>query len=253
MEGVGYYTYGIIKNEPIGTNIPGIDKKENISTVPFNGIACIVSQVGLDEFGEAPLRKNLESMDWVREKAFAHERVIEEIMKRTTIIPMKFCTIFASTDRVIDMLKEKYDYFIELLERFANKHEWGIKVYCRKRETAAVKNPGSGREYLMSKKAQEEKSLEDERNVNTWGEEIFRNIKPLAEDARINRPTPKELLQDKSKEQVLNVSFLVPDRNREELTLLVDDMVKMYSKNGLTLELVGPLPIYSFVGGEKDE
>lgn len=255
MSDIGYYTYGIIKDEPIEMSIPGIDKNENIFTVPYNGIACIISRVNLDEFGEVPLKKNLESLDWVRDKVFGHERVIEETMKKTTIVPMKFCTIFSSKGKILGLLKEKYGYFIELLERFANKHEWGVKVYCRKKETVAVKNPGTGREYLMTKKAQEEKAQEEERNVNTYVEEIFGNIRPLAENARINRPTPKELLQGKNKEQVFNASFLVPDRNVEQLTLLMDDLAKMYNKDGLKLELelVGPLPIYSFVGGEKDE
>lgn len=231
-----YYLYGVIKDVHI----------EDIEKVPFNGIAGVISQVSPEEFGEVPLRQNLESLDWVREKVFNHERIIEDVMKKTTIIPMKFCTIFNSTERILQLLKDKYNYFTELLERFSNKHEWGFKIYCGKKPEVLTNVPASGREYLMAKKREEEKALEDERSINAYVEEIFKKVRSLAEDVRLNGPTPKELLPDKDKEQILNASFLVPDNNVDRLIALVNDM----AKEDLKLELAGPLPVYSFVGGK---
>lgn len=239
QENKAYYLYGIIKDEPL----------EGIVKIPFNGIAGVVSSISLDEFGEVPLMQNLESLDWVRDKVFKHERVIEDVMKRTTIIPMKFCTIFKSEEKIIDLLKEKYSYFMELLEKYRDKSEWGVKIYCKKEEFQMAKT-STGRDYLLAKKVQEEKLQKDERYINAIVEEIYKKIRQLAEEAKVNRPTPKELLPDKNKEQVLNLSILVPDDNANKLVALVDNLARQYS---LILELVGPLPVYSFIGGEKDE
>lgn len=226
-----YYLYGIIKDEPIGK-------------ISYKGISAIVDEVSLDEFGEEPLKKNLESLDWVKDKVFNHEKVIENIMKKTTIIPMKFCTIFNTRERILGLLKEKYDYFNELLERFAGKHEWGVKVYSDIRPKVEAKSPSSGREYLALKKMEEEKIQESEREINVYVEEVFKKIRALSVDFRINRPTPKELLPDSEKEQVLNVSFLVSDSNSSEL---------ISTAKGLAgVELVGPLPVYSFVGDKNE-
>lgn len=222
-----YYLYGVIKDEHLGK-------------ISYKGISAVADEVSLDEFGEEPLRKNLESLDWVKDKVFNHEKVIESIMKKTTIIPMKFCTIFNNKERILGLLRERYDYFNELLERFAGKHEWGVKVYCDIKPKVEAKSPSSGKEYLVLKKLEEEKAQESEREINTYVEEVFKKIRALSVDFRINRPTPKELLTDSDKEQVLNASFLVADSNFNEL---------IATAKGLAgVELVGPLPVYSFVG-----
>lgn len=229
-----YYLYGIIKNEPI----------DDVLWVSFNDISGVIGEVSPGEFGEIPLRKNLESMDWVKDKVLSHEKVIESIMKKTTIIPMKFCTIFNSTERIQRLLEEKHGYFMELLERFKDKHEWGLKIYCNKRKEVYADVPASGREYLMAKKKETVKVLEDELNLNAIIEEIFIKIKDIAEDIRLNRLTPKELLPYKDKEQLVNASLLVSDKNVNRL----NDLLKKYIEQGLILELAGPLPVYSFVG-----
>lgn len=246
MAGPVYYLYGIIKDIPLKDTIPGIDKKENVFAASCKGIAGIISRVNLDEFGEVPLKQNLESLDWVRENVFSHERVIEEVMRQTTVIPMKFCTIFTATERILELLREKYDYFSNLLERYGGRNEWGVKVYCSINSKPADKKAGSGREYLMKKKAEQEMELQNEAKVNASVENIFNRIRNLAEDSKINRPTPRELLVCKDKEQVLNVSFLVKDTDRDKLTALVEEMAEEH-KECLSLELVGPLPVYSFI------
>lgn len=253
MNTIGYYIYGVIKKAKIKENIPGIDRKESIATIPVNDIACIISKVSLDEFGDAGLKKNLESLDWVKEKVIRHEQIIEEIMKTTTIIPMKFCTIFNSKNNILQLLNEKYGYFIELLDKFTDKHECGVKIYCKKKETAAVATaPSSGKEYLMLRKSQEEKSAEDWHKIDVFANEIFRKLKQIAEDVKINRITPKELIEDKNKEQILNISLLVSDNKMDELNVLSDGLLKTYIKEGLSIKITGPLPVYSFLEGDNN-
>lgn len=232
-----YYLYGIVKSGTAG-NTAGIFE------VSFKDISGVAGEVTPEEFGEGPLKKNLESMEWLKEKVFRHEKVIEDIMKKTTVIPMKFCTLFSSRGSILEVLEQKYDYFKKLLERFSDKHEWGLKIYCNKNKEKPVKVPDSGREYLITKIKENEKASEDEQRLNAAIEEFFRKIKDLAEDIKLNRPTPKELLSFNDKEQIVNTSLLIPDSNVNEL----NDLLKQYIEQGIILELVGPLPVYSFIG-----
>ena len=247
MTDTGYYLYGIIKNMPLADNIPGLDSRGSVFVIPFNDLAGIVSTVNLAEFGEVPLKQNLESLDWVRDKVFGHERVIEVVMKQTAVIPMKFCTIFNSRERVLEELEKKCDFFIKLLEAYSDKREWGIKIYESIKSELSAKPAASGREYLKLKKAQQDTALEHERRVNAMVEKIFKKINSLAESSRINRPTPKELLPHKDKEQILNASFLVLESKEKELSKLVDETARQYSEESLIVELIGPLPVYSFI------
>lgn len=248
----GYYLYGIIKNKPDINDLPGIDGRGKVFLVHFDGMAGIASIVNLAEFGEVPLKKNLESMDWVREKVLGHERVVEAIMKQATVIPMKFCTIFNSPERIKELLEKKQVFFTKLLEAFSDKQEWGVKAYCRKDQGMAIKPTATGREYLLMKKKQYEVSLEYERKVNILVEKIFNKINILSELSKINRPTPNELLPHKDKEQVLNASFLVRKSKEKQLSVLVDELAGEHREEGLTVELIGPLPVYNFVTAEGE-
>ena len=251
MTDTGYYLYGIIKNMPLADNIPGIDEGA-VLAISFHEIVGIVSAVSLAEFGEVPLKKNLESLDWVRDKVFGHERVIETVMKQTAVIPMKFCTIFNSRERILELLEKKHGLFTELLEKYSDKREWGGKVYCRKKPDVAITPTATGKEYLQMKKRQYELAQEYERRVNKAVDEIFKRINGLAELSRINRPTPQELLPYNDKEQVLNASFLVRETQEKKLRALADELAVHYGEEGLTLELAGPLPVYSFIESEPN-
>lgn len=252
MPGMAYYVYGVIENVPV-SSICGIDKRHHVFTIPFNGIAAIVSHVSLDEFGEEPLKENLKSLEWVKEKVLGHERVVEEVMRLCTIIPMKFCIIFNNAKRVLGTLEENYNSFTGLLKTYFNKYEWGLKVYCGPMEEAPI-SAASGREYITLKKRERDMALEHERRVNVSVREIFRKVRGLAEDVRINRVAPREFLPERDKTQVLNASLLVENANTEELSRVVENLGGMYKKDGLLLELAGPMAVYSFVAnGRKDE
>lgn len=250
----GYYLYGVIKNVSIGENIPGVDQRGKVFIAPFDGIAGVISSVGMDEFSEVSLKKNLESLDWVRERVFSHERVVEEIMKQTAVIPMKFCTIFTGIERVFELLKNRYEFFLDLLEAYSGKCEWGIKVY-RNNQNVGTRPSSSGMEYLKNKKAEYDRLEADEKRINAFLENILKRIKAAAQDTRINRLTPEELLNYEgkpTKEQVLNISILIEKDETEKLKKVIDEIADEYRET-LMLEAAGPLPVYSFIADKNKE
>src|SRR5947209_13084003 len=114
----GKYVYCIIRsNEPLrfGPLGIGVDPAD-VHTVNYKDIAAVVS--------DTPI----EVHDPTRENVLAHERVNETVMRKHTVIPMSFGTVFKTRDDIMELLRSAYDAFHDVLDKMADKLEFGLKV-----------------------------------------------------------------------------------------------------------------------------
>ena len=107
----GKYIYCIIaSNEaesfgPIGIGGRGDD----VHTISFDDIAAVVSNSPVISYSVS------------RENMLAHEKAIEEIMKKYTVLPVRFCTIAQDEDKVKKILEKEHDKFVDLLKNIEGK------------------------------------------------------------------------------------------------------------------------------------
>jgi hypothetical protein len=117
----GRYVYGLIRSVEdkdygcIGLEHEG--KPGRVSTLRVDSLAAVVSDYAAREKVH-PVRKSLEP----------HHRVIREVMKTTTIIPMTFGHVAKSAAAVERALRENRDEIQEELARVDGKVEMGLKV-----------------------------------------------------------------------------------------------------------------------------
>src|ERR1051325_2375591 len=114
----GKYVYCVIQaSEPLrfGPLGIGVDPAE-VHTVNYRDIAAVVS--------DTPI----EVHDPTRENVLAHERVNETAMRKHTVIPMSFGTVFKTRDDIIELLRSAYDAFHHVLDKMDDKLEFGLKV-----------------------------------------------------------------------------------------------------------------------------
>jgi len=142
--GVGWYVYGVI---PWSVEVPvtaGIEEGRAVAFIPEGPIMAVASPVSLAVFDSEPLRRNMEDLRWLAEKVGRHEAVVEAMMARRPVLPMKFCTIFRSPDAVRRMLRENALGFQEALEFVQEKEEWGVKGFAHRgclREAVLRRDP----------------------------------------------------------------------------------------------------------------
>src|SRR5882672_7615367 len=114
----GKYVYCIIQaSDPLRFGPLGIgaDPAE-VHTVNYKDIAAVVS--------DTPI----EVHDPTRENVLAHERVNETVMRKHTVIPMSFGTVFKTRDDIVKLLRSAYDAFHDVLVKMQDKLEFGLKV-----------------------------------------------------------------------------------------------------------------------------
>ena len=134
------YLYCLREN-PEGTSTisaKGIDGMGEVFIIPYQKLEAIASNSSEGFASEEIQKKAQEDVNWIREKALAHEVVIEEAMskgnKALGLIPMRFGTIFKDRMSLENALNRDYPMIREVLERIHGKQEWSAKVYLKSKE-----------------------------------------------------------------------------------------------------------------------
>jgi len=219
----GKYVYCIVESNegrnfgPIGIGGRG----DIVSTIGYNDISAVISS--------SPMTKYVIN----RENMIAHEKIIEEVMKDYTVLPVRFCTIAASAEEIRTLLRRRYAEFKGLLRDMDNKVELGLRGIWKDMNRIFNEIAEANQEIKKLKKNAEGKSgktgsaakvslgravkkvLDEKKDGET--RKILNIFKRPAIDVRTN-----DLFGDS---MFLNAAFLI-DRTREkEFDFLVEDLV----------------------------
>lgn len=169
-----------------------------------------------------------------------HEDVVSRIMRRGTVLPMRFSTVCRSSGAVRDMLERYYGPFRENLDRLRGKVELGIKVFYRlePEETAdPSEKPPSPGEYMMRRYERYRKRQDELRAVLAPMEELDAALSALSCARARSGPVRNSL--------ILNASYLTEEDRRERFEALVRQAAERYPDYRIVLS--GPWPPYHFV------
>ena len=264
----GFYLYGICPFVKI-KKLPDKDASEGIGggkvfRIPYQDIEAIVSGVSLKEFGSEEIqRKAAEDLEWIKDKALMHEKVIETVMNSCgLIIPMKFGTIFKERESLAGSLKKDYLKFKGLLGSLQGKEERSIKIYCQsklfedeiKKSSSIIQNKleeikslPAGRQYFLEDEVNEMAKKEARNSINNNYIPLFlEKLKGLAEELKENKILGKELTQRRDP-MVFNGTFLVKKEKVDKFQGEIQKLQAEYGKIGFAFESSGPWPPYNFV------
>ena len=265
----GLYLYCIrekTENAP-GISIKGIDWEGETYTLLFRDLEAVVSRVSLEEFASEEIqRKAQEDLNWIKEKAVIHEKVVEEAMRKNgkilNLIPMRFGTIFQDKVRLEETLKKDYSRVEEALERIRGKQEWSVKLYLGDREKfkqmikknnetivekeREIASLPEGMAFFMEEELKEIISKELEKELNNIIEDLFESLKKQAVVSVKSKILEKELT-GRQEPMVLNSAYLIPEENVEDFKKEAKVLNQQMEAKGFFLEYSGPWPAYNFV------
>ena len=237
----GKYVYCIIRTkDPLRFGPVGIGAEPtDVHTISHRELAAVVSDTPIEVF------------DATRENVLAHERVNETVMKKHTVIPMSFGSVFKTRDDIVELLRAAYDAFVDVLKKMEDKLEFGLKVLwdrdavirqieeededVRRLKDEISSQKGSTYFARMQYGRLMDSALEarSERFVS----EIFEQLRPVSVASRANKPIGDKM--------IMNAAFLVT-RDKEAA---FDARVKQIGARmvSLTFKYTGPWPPYNFV------
>ncbi|MEV6931786.1 GvpL/GvpF family gas vesicle protein [Dactylosporangium sp. NPDC051485] len=227
-----------------------------VRTVAAAALVAVASPVDLDQFGEEPLRRNLEDLAWLERVARAHHAVVAALARAHTVVPVPLATVYRDDAGVRAMLTQRRGDLDAVLDRVAGRAEWGVKMYAEPAAPAQSSHDvpagpragGPGLAYLNRRRAQ---LSADEERWQRAADEAEATHAALAECAAAARRHPPQdrRLSGRAEPMMLNGAYLVDRRSADRFAGLVASQAASHAE--LHLELTGPWPPYSFAAADE--
>jgi hypothetical protein len=244
----GVYIYGIIKTsgaQELGEI--GISNKDvpDVVIIRFKDIAAVVSHGPLMTYDSLAKEKVVKDL-------VIHQFVLEKVMTRFTVVPIKFGTMVETEDEVSAFLENGYVLLSNELDKTEGKIELDIVAWWElPKILAAISHDNSEIQEKQQQLAQqgENASVEDKVMLGQYIEQvlqaekakhhqlILQTLKQGAEDVRLH-----DLATD---EMILNAAFLLAKKNEESFHTSVQSLDQKLGGK-VNFRVVGPLPAYSF-------
>jgi hypothetical protein len=261
-EELGYYVYGVAWADggELPTDLEGVDPRHGPALIEHGDLVAIASRVSLSEFGEEPLHENLNDVEWLEEKARAHEQVLDRVLARMPVVPMRLCTIYRGEAEVREVLERERGVFADALRRLEGKTEWGVKLIAepgalaKAADGAAESTDPGGREtsagaaYMREKRQAARRRDNADRIAEAWAQDVHDRVAAHAVEALLN-PLQNPEVSGHSGDMLLNGVYLVEDSASGEFHAAVNELATKYEPRGASVELTGPWPPYNFVKG----
>jgi len=189
-----------------------------------------------------------------------HETVVEYVAKRTSVVPLRFGTIYLEREGIQQMLVGRSRELEDIIEHLRGREEWGVNVYCDRAVLLSsitsvspvlrdlvqrAEQAPPGQSYLMQKKIETLKVDEARTAVNRIVEQIEEKLKVQTDDARHLRILKVETTDHG--ELKAKFAFLVRRSAFEEFRDAAEGLAQEHQAAGVRLELTGPWPVYNFV------
>jgi hypothetical protein len=255
---LAHYVYGVVSSRAeMPPDLVGVDPRHEVFLIEEDGLAALASRVSLAEFGEEPLHDNLNDVGWLEEKARAHEHVLDVVLQRGTVVPLRLCTIYSGEEQVREMLARERAVMVDALDRLEGRAEWGVKAIAEPGalERAAARGAGEGSSpqdvsrgtaYMDRKRHEARARVEVEELAGEWAADIHDRLAGTASEALLN-PLQHSEVSGYEGDMLLNGVYLIEDDAVAEFSALVDRMAEEHSPRGVSVELTGPWPPYNFV------
>ncbi|MHC5612697.1 MAG: GvpL/GvpF family gas vesicle protein [Nostoc sp.] len=227
MRSPNFYTYAFLNTPDFPLNLPDgnlgkllLINGKNISAVVEPGISLELSQNNDEQ---------------VIKMVLAHDRVICDLSRQITVLPLRFGTYFISEDTLLNHIESHAQEYQDKLNNIQGKNEYTLKVIPQKVEELPKASGVNGRDYFLTKKQhyEQQKSF-----LAAQNEEKSHLINLITETYQASA-----IVQDNAEE--VRLHLLV---DRHEKALLLEQVLTLQEKcPHWNLILGEPLPPYHFI------
>lgn len=233
------YLYCITKEiDPACLTITGIEGAP-VHPIKWQNLSCIVSDT---DFGDKELNK---------ESALAHEKVLEETMKYSPIVPIAFGHVVKSEDEIKSKLFEAHHSKLEEhLAYLEGKIELSLKAFwfdlIPVLRSLAEASEEIKRMKAKGKLTRDEQIRAGEIAAKLMGrrrEEIEENIADFFKDITIEHKKCKLF----GEQMITSLAFLINQSDIDKFDRRMNEYAELLNDDNIKLKYTGPVPPYNFV------
>jgi hypothetical protein len=260
------YVYGVVRSSLETSTAPkGIDGG-SVSVIPSDDVAALATSVSADDYAPDKVEALTADVDWVSQRAMAHDRVLTWASDNGAVIPFPMWTLFRDAKAVKAMLKKRMGELQGTFARISDGKEFIVRVYVQpgvlkdklasqSSELQALETEAAqaspGQKYLLERKIENLRRDAGRDVASKVAAEIHDALRTEAMESVREQPVNSGAPREQGR-AILNASFLVaPPRVVEFQRALTEKVIK-YEPSGFKFDFTGPWPPYHFVG-EKAE
>lgn len=250
--GSALYLYAVVPARgldgmPLTLSAKGLDGAA-VELIARDGIGVLTHECPPEPYeGDAPAVHA-----WVLAQ---HEVIAEAFAKAGTVLPIRFDSIVAATDKPAAQLLEawlehSHDALASRLDELMGRVELGVQIISAAPPAKAGRAaPGQsrGRDYFQAQMAERKERERVRAHEDMLAARAFEELSSRAEDVSLN---PKRGNRDgagaeQSARVLLDAAVLVP---RERISVIGDYLGEVAADETVKVRFTGPWPPYSFVG-----
>lgn len=206
-----------------------------------------VSTVPQRAYAEEVLEREMQRLEWIGERALAHEAVVEHFLRADAVLPMQLFTLFMTDERAVDHVTRDRRRIDRILSKIAGQVEWGLRLTLEAEQRSAAPKrarAASGADYLTAKRDVREAARERLKRARTDATRMYRRLGAEATAAErrtdVDRTVPGSRV-------LLDAAFLVPARRAAAFRAAVRREAASLKGGGIAVALTGPWPPYNFI------
>jgi hypothetical protein len=199
----------------------------------------------------------MQNLAWVGPRAVRHQQVIAQVMAQSPVLPARFATLFSSLESLEKLLAQHHQTISQFLNQVSDQEEWALKAFLRRGQAEehfvaqiladqpVVLSSSPGTRYLQEQKIRAQAQQQLTEHLQGLLHEIATQLAQVAADSCPRRIQSREVTGD-DREMIAHWAFLVTQRSLANFHDHVQKANQRLNPGGLTLELTGPWPPYSF-------
>ncbi|HEY4385990.1 MAG TPA: GvpL/GvpF family gas vesicle protein [Ktedonobacteraceae bacterium] len=244
----GLLIYGIIRADSLLESEKmdiGSPAAPAVFTVRFKDLAAVVSTHPLVAYDTLPKEQVMKGLA-------VHQLVIEKVMERFTVVPVKFGTMVESKDEIVKFLEKGYALLSDMLEKRKGQIELDIVAWWElpeilpilSRQNSQIQEKQQEIAQKGDRASEEDKILLGQYIQQALSTEkvgyqqlISQMLQQEAEDVCMHNQLDDQI--------IFNAAFLLEKQNEASFHRAIDTLDQDL-QGRLHFRVVGPLPTYSF-------
>ena len=251
------YVYAIAR-EAVTPDCEAVDQTRRFGTTTAGDVSAVFTPVKDEEFSQEVIDRRAGDLEWLGAIGYRHQAVVGDLMKATTIVPLRAFTLFSSEEALRRYLQENAEMLSKVLERLDGKQEWTLRVELEPQRWSEslvsrvdalremqreIDSAAPGKAFLLRKKLDDEKKRASKAAEIDLTAEIEREV---LEKLRCETVAESRERREGAFPQI---NVLINRDEEHALQQLHRDLGARYESEGVTLALTGPWPPYTFAHG----
>jgi hypothetical protein len=226
---------------------PGLAGAGPLGARVHEELAAICCEVPLHEWTGEEGEAHLKDLGWLGPRALRHEEVLEQMMRASPVLPLRFGCLFSSEERLEELLRRERGRIAAFIEQAAHEEEWSLQglvelqaceeaMFAADPRTAKLP-PSGGARYLMEQKLRRDAA----RAARVWLQEAEEMVARALEGLVLARRALRA-----PREGAFHWALRVPRGAEESLAQRLELLAEPLAACGLSLTARGPWPLYNF-------